>query len=45
MPRIYYYDKFKMCREFIIMINSDVFTVRIYSYGKFKAKVELMLKD
>ena len=25
MPRVYYYDKFKMCREFIIMINSDVF--------------------
>jgi hypothetical protein len=25
MPRIYHYDKFGMCREFIIMINSDVF--------------------
>jgi hypothetical protein len=21
VPRIYYYDKFKICREFIIMIN------------------------
>ena len=29
-------DKFKKCREFIIMINSDVFNLRIYSYSKFK---------
>ena len=28
-------DKFKMCREFI-MLNSDVFNLRIYSYSKFK---------
>ena len=36
MPRIYYYDKFKICREFIIMINSDVFNLRIYYNSKFK---------
>jgi hypothetical protein len=27
MPRIYHHDKFKMCREFIIKINSDVLKV------------------
>ena len=41
MPRIYYYDKFKICREFIIMINSDVFkNLLIYIVN---SKVELML--
>ena len=35
MPRIYHYDKFKMCREFIIMINSDVFK-NLLVYGQFK---------
>ena len=37
MPRIYYYDKFKMCREFIITINSNA--LRIYLYSKFKGGV------
>ena len=41
MPRIYYYDKFKMCREFIIMINSDVFKNLITHIVN--SKVELML--
>jgi hypothetical protein len=35
MPRIYH-DKFKMCREFIIMINSDVFKNLLILHSKFK---------
>ena len=41
MPQIYHCDKFKKCREFIIMINSDVFkNLLIYIAN---SKVELML--
>jgi hypothetical protein len=39
MPRIYHYDKFKMCREFIIMKNSDLFKNLLLV----NSKVELML--
>ena len=44
MPRIYHYDKFKMCREFIIKINSDVFKNLLILYSKFKggAHAELL---
>ena len=41
MPRIYYYDKFKICREFIIMINSDVFK-NLLIYSKFKGGAMLL---
>ena len=40
MPRIYHYDKFKMYREFVIMINSDVFKEFTHIVN---SKVELML--
>ena len=32
---MYYYDKFKICCEFIIMINSDMFK-NLLIYSKFK---------
>jgi hypothetical protein len=37
-------DKFKMCREFIIMINSDMFKKSVYSYSKFKGGAHVGLR-